>query len=1373
MTGSTISTSVNQSVTLGSGTYPSPLTITSTGNVAPAVYGAGGVYGSISSDDLINFGGISGALGGKYAWSGTGGFGVSLAGGTLSNTGSIVGGAGSLGGAGVSLSAGALGRNTGEITGGNAGLQSEYSDGGAGVALASGASLLNTGTITGGTGPSTASLGDTTAGPGGAGVTVSDATLTNEATILGGDGGSGGTSSFGGPAGDGVDLIGGSLNNSGTLEGGYGGFGGASATGGTGARLAAGASGTNTGELIGGDGGFGGFHRYGGGGYGGAGGFGLNLDGGTLTNLGTIIGGNGGGANGSYKGGGGAGALISGGVLIDTGTISGGIAGGGGSPADAVYFSAEAGTQSAGTLVIVPTTVFDGLVVADSAFADVLELGSAAVAGTLVGLGTEFMNFQVLSIAAEAVWTITDGFAGAGGVQLGAGAELTSDGTLIGNQGLYGTAARLAGNGAAGINITSNGTLINNGSITGGKGGGSYGSGNGGGGGNGAAVSAGTLINNATISGAPGSLPSGTGKYGVGGAGVSLSGTGMLVNEGLIMAPTQYPVWAGPRAAGVEISGGVLLNQGTILAGGGGGNNGLAGIGMVMLAGSATNDGLILAGTNHYGSGGAGLELTGGILTNNATISGGNGNTGGAGGYVGSGATLFNNGLMAAGTAGVGGDGVDIHGGYVLNTGSIAGARYSGAGVDLASGALTNAGTISGGEGGEFSGNGIGVIAASGAFTNSKLIEGGAGGVQLASFPSGGFYRRGNTGGIGLDMTANVTVANSGTIQGGAGGGTYGSTFYGYYGGAGVVLNAGTVITSGTIEGGTGSADAFGHGAAGDAMTFTGAGELLVDPGAVFIGDVVAGTTVADTMAFGGTARGTLDGIGTQFVNFTDFSFETGASWDVSGTYTAFDGHETVAGFGSGDTIILDGFAANMSEITYVSGIGLELKSTGGTSITLDITGDFTTTDFRVTDAASETTIALESTAPCFAAGTRIATPRGDTAVETLKIGDSVRTASGVTQKIKWIGRRSYDGRFIAGNHLMLPVRIKRNAIAENIPSRDLLVSPGHAICIDDVLVPAWRLINGVSITQAERVESVTYFHIELPGHNVIFAEGCPAESFFNDDKYNHRDRFQNVAEYHELYPVGTDASAMCLTRVESGFHLREIQGGINARAGVAEQPETIGELRGYVEQAGAGGVVSGWAQNVALPETPVRLDIVVNGHIYHVLANGYRGDLRAAGLGSGTHGFELILPHDIVNPAVEVLRYIDQTALAFTDCAHKDCRHVGLEPAAPSRTEAARRYLGPLRGYVETTGPLVSGWAQDEKKPETPVCLDVLVNGRQMARVLADQFRADLRTAGLGSGCHGFELCLPHSVGGYVEVRRSSDGVTLEYANAVGIRAA
>jgi hypothetical protein len=59
------------------------------------------------------------------------------------------------------------------------------------------------------------------------------------------------------------------------------------------------------------------------------------------------------------------------------------------------------------------------------------------------------------------------------------------------------------------------------------------------------------------------------------------------------------------------------------------------------------------------------------------------------------------------------------------------------------------------------------------------------------------------------------------------------------------------------------------------------------------------------------------------------------------------------------------------------------------------------------------------------------------------------------------------------------------------------------------------------------------------------------------------------------------------------------------------------------------------------------------------------------------------------------------------------------------------------------------------------------------MARVLADQFRADLRTAGLGSGCHGFELCLPHSVGGYVEVRRSSDRVTLEYANAVGIRAA
>jgi hypothetical protein len=55
----------------------------------------------------------------------------------------------------------------------------------------------------------------------------------------------------------------------------------------------------------------------------------------------------------------------------------------------------------------------------------------------------------------------------------------------------------------------------------------------------------------------------------------------------------------------------------------------------------------------------------------------------------------------------------------------------------------------------------------------------------------------------------------------------------------------------------------------------------------------------------------------------------------------------------------------------------------------------------------------------------------------------------------------------------VLPVRLRRHALGFNILSRDLWVSPDHAICVDNVLVPAWRLVNGVSVIQVESVERV------------------------------------------------------------------------------------------------------------------------------------------------------------------------------------------------------------------------------------------------------------------------------------------------------------
>jgi hypothetical protein len=76
--------------------------------------------------------------------------------------------------------------------------------------------------------------------------------------------------------------------------------------------------------------------------------------------------------------------------------------------------------------------------------------------------------------------------------------------------------------------------------------------------------------------------------------------------------------------------------------------------------------------------------------------------------------------------------------------------------------------------------------------------------------------------------------------------------------------------------------------------------------------------------------------------------------------------------------------------------------------------------------------------------------------------------------------------------------------------------------------------------------------------------------------------------------------------------------------------------------------------------------------------------------------------------------------------------------------------------------GPgVVEGWAQDEADAETPVALDVLRGGRRIGRVLANRYRADLRDAGLGSGCHAFRFALPPG-DGKVAVVRTADGATL-----------
>ena len=385
----------------------------------------------------------------------------------------------------------------------------------------------------------------------------------------------------------------------------------------------------------------------------------------------------------------------------------------------------------------------------------------------------------------------------------------------------------------------------------------------------------------------------------------------------------------------------------------------------------------------------------------------------------------------------------------------------------------------------------------------------------------------------------------------------------------------------------------------------------------------------------GGTLSGATISIGTGYVNGDDtLSFTT---------------QNGIAGLFSSGELTLSGVASIFDYETALESITFDTTSTTTGSRTID----WAVSDGVLNSAVATSTVDV---APCYCPGTLIRTPRGQKKVEKLKIGDKVTTASGEARPIKWIGRRSYSGRFVMGRKDVLPVCIKAGALEDKVPKRDLWISPNHAMYfkdkhLDGVLIEATDLVNGVSIVQAESAESIEYYHVELDTHDVLIAEGALAESYIDDDN---RLLFHNAHEYREKYPDQEIGPAQYYApRCDSGYELETVRQRIALRAGLVagDAVPPIGNLRGFVDRI-TGECVSGWAQNLDHPEAPVCLDVVAGGLLLgQVLASGYREDLKQAGMGSGHHSFEFALPPELVVAAdeIEVRRSLDGTALELT----------------------------------------------------------------------------------------------------------------------------
>jgi T5SS/PEP-CTERM-associated repeat protein len=261
-----------------------------------------------------------------------------------------------------------------------------------------------------------------------------------------------------------------------------------------------------------------------------------------------------------------------------------------------------------------------------------------------------------------------------------------------------------------------------------------------------------------------------------------------------------------------------------------------------------------------------------------------------------------------------------------------------------------------------------------------------------------------------------------------------------------------------------------------------------------------ADTVTAQTFTLGGNDTLTIGTDALQSIDTPDsgtgpFTAQTNAAFGTPGI-GGF--HGTIANFTVGDTIVVD---TDPNAGLSVNGADVEVIENGTTLGTIAF------------DTAANAQAAFDAGAIqiphtlCFLPGTLITTPSGERPVERLAVGDRVRTASGADRPVTWIG----EGRVLATRgrrSAATPVIVRKGAFAPNVPHTDLHVTKGHAFFVDGLLIPVEFLVNHRSILWDDRAQAVLVYHVELETHDVLLANGAPAESYRDD---GNRWLFQNA----------------------------------------------------------------------------------------------------------------------------------------------------------------------------------------------------------------------------------------------------------------------
>ncbi|OUJ06830.1 Hint domain-containing protein [Acetobacter malorum] len=501
--------------------------------------------------------------------------------------------------------------------------------------------------------------------------------------------------------------------------------------------------------------------------------------------------------------------------------------------------------------------------------------------------------------------------------------------------------------------------------------------------------------------------------------------------------------------------------------------------------------------------------------------------------------TVFSGGVASRQTIQPGGSVVVDSGGALIQKG----ANGSGNLANSGSIVVSNGGVISGGA---TVGGGVTTVLNGG--TAKDVVAGNAGSVGTVVFSSGAILqgttvaRSGGTvsggdlaSGASLQvqsggMASGTVVDNGGVIDVQAGGQTYYTTA-----GSGGVINVDsggstwyTVVDGGTLNlsgGGTGTNDAF----VTNSTTFTSNGgtvnlqsgysenrtwnvpasvNLNVTSGAAITNAVISSggvVNVASQGAISGTVTVQNGGSATIWNNAggtIDLQSDDNAGLTVSGLASGGTLTTVITGFsgvgpGNSDSIDLAGVSAAGASYAYPSDDQVVITLASGANITLNIAGVKNTGFVLVDDGHGGANAEV-----CFLADSLISTPSGTVAVQDIQIGDKILSyTNGVVaeQTVVWTGHKKTTVRSgLSDDMAGYPVRILKDAVADGVPFKDMLITPEHCLFFDGRFVPARMLVNGISIFYDRSITAYDYYHVETHHHAVICADGMLTESYLD-----------------------------------------------------------------------------------------------------------------------------------------------------------------------------------------------------------------------------------------------------------------------------------